>query len=91
MHILRGALDSYDHMAKSKRSKVKRSFRAVKRHKAAPKVAAQLKRILATPAGGNGLPYVVASKIVIPEDVKEDSKPIAADEGMIMRQCNVRC
>ncbi|VDD74023.1 unnamed protein product [Mesocestoides corti] len=49
-------------MAKSKRSKIKRSFRAVKRHKAKPKATNLLKKVISLPIGGTGLPYVDASK-----------------------------
>ncbi len=58
-------------MAKSKRSKIKRKFRAERRHKAKPKSLEQLKKIINLPIGGTGLPYVDASKtevVVIPKE-----------------------
>ena len=59
-------------MAKSKRSKSKRKFRKVKRHKVLPKTAALLKKVINMPVGGTGLPYVDASKLenvaVVPKE-----------------------
>uniref|UniRef100_A0A0X3NG77 Protein LLP homolog n=1 Tax=Schistocephalus solidus TaxID=70667 RepID=A0A0X3NG77_SCHSO len=65
-------------MAKSKRSKIKRKFRAIKRHKIAPKIAELIKRVTNMPRGGTGLPYVDASKALI----KVVPSPPSADEPM---------
>ncbi|KAM3188502.1 hypothetical protein ACTXT7_000056 [Hymenolepis weldensis] len=59
-------------MAKSKRSKVKRKFKAVKRHKAKPKAAAILKKVINMPIGGTGLPYVDAKNAPIVEVIPKE-------------------
>ncbi|VDL59318.1 unnamed protein product [Hymenolepis diminuta] len=59
-------------MAKSKRSKIKRKFKAEKRHKARPKAAATLKKVINMPIGGTGLPYVDAKNAQIVEVIPED-------------------
>lgn len=61
-------------MGKSKRSKVKRAFRAVKRHQLRPKAAEQLKKVIGLPIGGTGLPYVDASKSVAPAVIELPKK-----------------
>ncbi|KAL5970320.1 hypothetical protein TSMEX_001939 [Taenia solium] len=59
-------------MAKSGRSKIKRKFRAMKRHKCSAKSAALLKKVINMPVGGTGLPYVDASKAEVIEIVKKE-------------------
>ncbi|CDI97311.1 Learning associated protein 18 [Echinococcus multilocularis] len=59
-------------MAKSSRSKIKRKFRAAKRHKIKPKSVALLKKVISMPVGGTGLPYVDASKAELVEVVKKE-------------------
>lgn len=59
-------------MAKSQRSKIKRKFRAVKRHKLRPKTDALLKKVLSVPVGGTGLPYVDAKTMPIVEVVPKE-------------------
>lgn len=59
-------------MAKSKRSKIKRKFKAEKRHKVKPKTAAILKKVINMPIGGTGLPYVDAKNAQIVEVIPKE-------------------